>query len=115
MSHNVTATLAAHIVGSTGSMVIAGVYRRGLLCAFKASAKKAPTGGNEKMNEEEWNEINEAIAIDGDGKATGLHYAPEMECARCGKMTDRNKMVWVRIRTYNGGTTEKWCNTCDTN
>ena len=52
MSHNATATLAAYIVGSTGSMVIAGVYRRGLLCAFKASAKKAPTGGNENMNDE---------------------------------------------------------------
>jgi|ETN07SMinimDraft_1059922.scaffolds.fasta_scaffold146449_1 hypothetical protein len=63
----------------------------------------------EKIDEQEWNEINEAIRFDGDGRATGLYYAPEMPCRRCNNMTDRNHMVWlwVRIRTYNGGTTER--------
>jgi len=51
-----------------------------------------------KITDEEWNEINEAIAKDGDGRATGLYYAPEMRCEKCGDMTDRNEMIWVRVR-----------------
>ncbi len=65
------------------------------------------------ISEKEWNEINEAIAVDGDGRPTGLHYAPEMECENCRKMTNRNKMVWVWVRTYDGTISEKWCVTCD--
>ena len=64
------------------------------------------------ISEKEWNEINKAIAVDGNGKPTGLHYAPEMQCEHCGKMASRNSMYWVRVRTYNGGTSEKWCVTC---
>jgi len=61
-----------------------------------------------KISEKEWNEINEAIA------PTGLHYASKMACENCGKMTDRNKMVWVWVRTYTGTISEKWCDGCDT-
>ena len=67
-----------------------------------------------KITDEEWNEINEAIAKDGDGYATGLHYYPEMRCEKCGDMTDRNEMIWVRVRyivpPYGGS--EKWCKDC---
>lgn len=66
------------------------------------------------ITDEEWNEINEAIAVDGDGRATGLYYAPLMRCECCGEMTSRNELVWVRVRTYDGrGAGEKWCNTCN--
>ena len=65
------------------------------------------------ISEKEWNEINEGISMDGDGKATGLYYAPFMECENCGKTTDRNEMIWVRVRTYEGIISEKWCFTCD--
>ncbi len=67
------------------------------------------------ISENEWNEINKAIAVDGNGKPTGLHYAPEMRCEHCGKMVSRNNMYWVRVRTYNGGASEKWCGNCYNN
>ncbi len=59
------------------------------------------------MTDDEWNELNAIIA------KTGVHYAPFMRCDYCGEMTDRNKMNWVRVRTYDGrGASEKWCNIC---
>ena len=71
------------------------------------------TDEDDNMQNEDWDKVNEAIRYDGYGRATGLHYAPEMRCERCGEMTDRNCLVWVRIRTYDGGTSEMWCNTCE--
>ena len=66
-----------------------------------------------KITDEEWNAINEAIAKDGNGKATGLYYAPKMMCEKCGNMTDRNELVWVRVRLIVAPytRTEMWCAT----
>ena len=66
-----------------------------------------------KLTEEQWNDINEGIRYDGYGRATGLRYDPFMRCDNCGEMTSRDEMVWVRIRTYDGGTREGWCTTCE--
>jgi hypothetical protein len=62
--------------------------------------------------EQEWNEINEAIAIDGEGKATGLHYSPLMACEYCGQQTRRDAMVWVGVYTFNGIEHQKFCLKC---
>jgi hypothetical protein len=69
------------------------------------TARADTRGEVEMITDEQWNDINAVVGID------GVYFAPEMTCDRCDEMTDRNELTWVRVwgeRTLR----EMWCNYC---
>lgn len=65
------------------------------------------------MSDEEWDRLNDIQAE----QKTGVYYPKIMACENygCGAETDRNDMHWVRIRSYDGRQSAKYCKWCANN